>query len=74
MTDELRNIDANPLTADETLCLAIRETAIHHWSDQHNPTHRRACRFCAGILHSARELRDANMELDDNGQPIPRTT
>lgn len=58
------------LNKHEFGCLVMRECGapITALGFDH-PNH---CRFCAGVLFSSRELREAGMILDDNGRPIPK--
>ena len=58
------------LNNDEYACLIMRECGRRDvWLGD---DHKQCCRFCAGILFSAKELREAGMMLDDDGRPIPR--
>jgi len=69
MGTDITDISQYPLTNEEFMCLVIRECATRGWSG-----HRKGepCRFCDGVLFSARDLREANMVLNDEGRPIPK--
>ena len=66
---DYRDTEKYPLNNDEYMCLVIRECGTRSWSGH---TDNSICRFCCGILYSSRELREAGMVLNDNGQPIPK--
>ena len=59
------------LNNEEFGCLVMRECNTRDWSL--GAAHASVCRFCQGILHSARELREANLMIADDGTLIPRT-
>lgn len=69
MNDQYRDTTTYPLTNEEFMCLVIRECGTRSWSGHRDPHH---CRFCTGVLYSARELRESGLVLDDSGQPQPR--
>ena len=60
------------LNNQEFMCLVIRECNTKSWSEMHTTSHRSVCRFCQGILHSARELREANLMIAEDGGLVPR--
>lgn len=60
------------LNNEEFMCLVIRECNTRSWSGQYTREHQMVCRFCAGILFSSRELREAGMVLDEDGRPVPK--
>lgn len=61
MISEYRDIEKYPLSDEELMCLVIRECGTKSWSGHAD---QRVCRFCCGILHSARELREQGVVLD----------
>ena len=64
---EYRDINKYPLSEEELMCLVIRETGTRSWSGHVDTS---VCRFCCGILYSSRELKQAGMVLDDDGNPV----
>ena len=64
---DVTDIKQYPLTNEEFMCLVIRECATRSWKHSKDEP----CRLCAGVLFSARELREAGMVLNDQGRPVP---
>ena len=68
-TIDYRDTETYPLNSEEFMCLIIRECGTRSWSGHRDNS---VCRFCCGILYSSRELKEAGMVLDDDGQPISK--
>jgi len=58
------------LNNEEFGCLVMRECGTRDWS--FGGAHASVCRFCQGVLHSARELREKGLEIAPDGSLVPR--